>query len=72
MKKRKNFPVVIYLLVLLLLMYGVMRAVTLSSQAVGYSDIVELFEKEQVRSFVLRGDVIRIQLHTPLNGETEL
>ena len=72
MKKSKNIPVIIYLLLLLVLMYGVMQVVTLSSQAVSYSDIVELFDAEQVKSFIVRGDVIRLQLHEPLNGETEL
>ena len=72
MKQRKNIPVFIYLLVLLVLLYGVMQVITLSSQAVSYSDIVELFETEQVKSFVVRGNVIHLELHSPLNGETEL
>ena len=72
MKKRKNIPVVIYLLLLFVLMYGVMQAVTLNSQAVTYSDVVELFEAEQVKSFIVRGDDIRLQLHEPWKGETEL
>ena len=72
MKKRKNVPVLVYLLILFVLMYGVMQAVTLSSRAVTYSDIVELFEAEQVKSFILRGDDIRLQLHEPWEGETEL
>ena len=54
MKQRKNIPVFIYLLVLLVLLYGVMQVITLSSQAVSYSDIVELFETEQVKSFAGR------------------
>ena len=72
MKKRKNFPVIIYLLLLFVLMYGVMQMVTLSSQALTYSDIVELFEAEQVKSFTVRGNDIRLELHEPLEGETEL
>ena len=72
MKQRKNIPVFIYLLLLLVLLYGVMQVITLSSQAVSYSDIVELFETEQVKSFVVRGNVIHLELHSPLNGETEL
>ena len=72
MKKRKNFPVIIYLLLLFVLMYGVMQMVTLSSQALTYSDIVELFEAEQVKNFTVRGNDIRLELHEPLEGETEL
>ena len=72
MKQRKNIPVFVYLLLLLVLLYGVMQAITLSSQAVSYSDIVDLFEAEQVKSFIVRGNVIQLKLHTPLNGETEL
>ena len=72
MKKRKNISIFVYLLILFVLMYGVMQAVTLSSQALSYSDIVELFETEQVKSFVVRGNDILIQLHVPREGETEL
>ena len=72
MKKRKNIPVIIYLLLLFVLMYGVMQVVTLSSQALTYSDIVELIETEQVKSFIVRGNTIRLQLHEPRDGETEL
>ena len=72
MKKRKNIPVIIYLLLLFVLMYGVMQVVTLSSQALTYSDIVELIETEQVKSFIVRGNTIRLQLHEPRDGETDL
>ena len=72
MKKRKNLPVIIYLLALCVLLYGVMHVATLSSQALSYSDIVELFENEQVKSFIVRDNMIRLELHEPLNGETDL
>ena len=72
MKKRKNIPVIVYLLALFLLMFGLMQAITLSSRALGYSEIVELFENEQVKSFVLRDKTIRLELHQPLDGETDL
>ena len=72
MKKRKNIPVIIYLLALCLLLYGVMQVATLSSQALSYSDIVEMFENEQVKSFIVRDNMIRLELHEPFNGETNL
>ena len=72
MKKRKNLPVIIYLLALCVLLYGVMHMASLSSQALSYSDIVELFENEQVKSFIVRDNMIRLELHEPLNGETDL
>jgi len=37
-----------------------------------YSQVVELFQKEQVKSFVVGNDVISLELHTPIDGETKL
>ena len=37
-----------------------------------YSEVLGLFEKEQVKSFVVRDDQIRLELHEPLEGESVL
>ena len=37
-----------------------------------YSEVVRLFEMEQVRSFEVADDTITLQLYNPYNGETEL
>ena len=39
---------------------------------VSYSQIVNLFQQEQVKSFVVEGDVIQLKLHTPYNGKDTL
>ena len=37
-----------------------------------YSQVVNLFRQEQVKAFEIEGDVITMELHTPLNGEDVL
>ena len=37
-----------------------------------YSQVVSLFEHEQVKSFTVQGDILSMRLHTPVNGETTL
>ena len=72
MKNRKNIPLILYLLALVLLMSWAVGAFDLGSENLSYSDIVELFEKEQVKRFCVSGNVIELELHEPLDGETEI
>ncbi|MBQ3529270.1 MAG: ATP-dependent zinc metalloprotease FtsH [Oscillospiraceae bacterium] len=39
---------------------------------VSYSQIINLFQQQQVKSFVVEGDVIQLKLHTPYNGKDTL
>ena len=73
MKNRKQqFPLLFYILVLSLLITWGMRAFGSQGNDLNYSDIVALFEKEQVKSFVVNQNTIKLELHTPLDGKTEL
>ncbi|MBE6979859.1 MAG: ATP-dependent zinc metalloprotease FtsH [Ruminococcaceae bacterium] len=38
--------------------------------AIPYSQVVSMFEKEQVRSFLIQGDRLTMYLNTPYDGET--
>ena len=70
MRPRKFLPSFIYLAVLFLLFSWVTGAFTPSSNTIPYSRVLELFEQEQVASFILRDDVLTMDLHSPYNGET--
>ena len=73
MKNRKQqFSLVLYLLVLMLLMSWALGVFSGGADDLSYSDIVTLFENEQVKSFVVSENVIQLELHTPIDGETEL
>ena len=73
MKNRKQqFPLIIYLIGLMLLMSFLMNAFGGNSGDLSYSDIVTLFETEQVKSFTVSQDTIRLELHNPVDGKTEL
>ena len=73
MKNRKQqFSLVLYLLVLMLLMSWALGVFNGGADDLSYSDIVTLFENEQVKSFVVSENVIQLELHTPIDGETEL
>ncbi|MBQ5608321.1 MAG: AAA family ATPase, partial [Oscillospiraceae bacterium] len=37
-----------------------------------YSQVIALFQKEQVKSFVVEGEHIELQLHAPYNGKDKL
>ncbi len=70
MKKRKIFPVLIYIAILWLLFSWVMGIFDESSEDVPYSTIVELIEKEQVKQLLVNGTKAKLVLHEAYNGET--
>ena len=73
MKNRKqHFPLIIYILALMLFLSWGMGAFGGRTDDLSYSDIVTLFENEQVKSFVVSENIIELELHTPLAGKTEL
>ena len=72
MKKRGIMPVLLYMIVLALVLSLVLGLFGSGRDGLSYSEIVGLFRKEQVKSFVVQDDVIYLELHNPYNGQTEL
>ncbi len=72
MKNRKSIPLLIYLLGLMLIMSWALGFFDGGLDSLSYSQILDLFENEQVKSFTVNGNTIQLELHTPLDGETEL
>ena len=72
MKNRSNLSFLIYIAVLFLLFSWISGAFGLGEDDLSYSQIVELFEAEQVKSFVIQDDQIQIELHTPIDGDSRL
>ena len=72
MKKRSIFGVIIYVLILGVILSWVLGLFNLNTNDISYSGIVELFEKEQVKSFTVQDQQIYLELHEPYNGKTTL
>ena len=72
MKIRKILPILLYAAILLALFFWILNAFGLGKDNLSYSQIVELFENEQVKSFAVEEDTIYLQLHTPYEGKLSL
>ncbi len=70
MKNRRFTTVIVYVAILVVafsLMLGIFGS---GSKGLAYSEVVELFQNQQVRSFRVDGDVIYLELNAPYNGDT--
>ena len=72
MKNRRIFPILTYLLLLFLLMSWVGGGLGNNRTKLSYTQIVELFEQEQVKSFVIQGSAIELTLHGTYDGESKI
>ncbi len=61
-----------YLLVLVLIFSWANELFGDGTYNMAYSQVVELFEREQVRAFVVEEQKIRLDLHTPIDGESTI
>ena len=72
MKKRKQLPVLFYVLALAIVFSLAASYLSQANQGPAYSEVVKLFEAEQVQSFSVTNDTITLQLRNPYKGETQL
>ena len=69
MKNRKAIPMIVYLVLLFAVFSWVNKLFGDNLSNIPYSQIVELFQQEQVKAFELQDDVITMELHGTLDGE---
>ncbi len=72
MKKRKIFTLLMYVAVLIAAFSLMLGLFSNGGDQLSYSQIVDLFNKEQVRSFVVEENDIYLVLHSELNGKTSI
>ena len=72
MKNRKISPFFIYIIAMFLIMSWVSGLFGDGTDGLSYSQVVSLFQNEQVKSFEVQDDVIALELHTPFNGKTSV
>ena len=72
MKNRKVSPFLIYIIAMVLIMTWVSGLFGDGTDGLTYSEVVSLFQNEQVRSFEVQDDVIALELYTAYKGKTGL
>ena len=72
MNNRRMIPLVIYVAALVLVFSWVSSLATPKTNAIPYSEVVELFQQEQVKSFTVKGNTITLELRAPYNGKTQI
>ena len=72
MKKRNPISVILYLGILALLLWAIFSLFSNTGNEVPYSEVVKLFENEQVRSFIVANGNIHLDLYEPYMDETFL
>ena len=72
MKKSRIITLIIYAAVLILAFSWMLGVFGPQDDAVPYSQIVELFRNEQVRSFVVQENYIQLELYEAYNGKNEI
>ena len=70
--KNRVFTTLIYIAVLVLAFSLILRFFGVGSDDLAYSEIVELFQNEQVKSFVVEENTIALELHSEYEGKLEI
>ena len=72
MKNKRIIGTLVYLIVMALLMSWALGIFGGGQADIPYSQVVELFRSEQVKSFVVENQTIYMELYSPINGDTEV
>ncbi len=72
MKKRRMITVILYVAILALAFSWMLGLFGTRVDNVPYSQVIALFRDEQVKSFVVEGEYIRLELHAQYNGKDAL
>ena len=70
MKNRRIIPTIVYLVLLVAVFAWVSGLFTQSQDQIPYSEVLKLFQNQQVKSFVVNDDVITMNLYEPYAGQT--
>ena len=70
MKNRRIIPIIIYAAVLVLVFSWTTGLFSQKGAALSYSQVVDLFRAEQVKSFVVKDQTITMELRSPINGQS--
>ena len=72
MKNRRMLPMLVYLLALVLLMSWASGGFGMRTTKLSHTQLIDLFETEQVKSFVIQGSKIELTLHGTYEGKEKI
>ena len=72
MKNRRFIPMIIYVAVLVLVFSWTTGLFSQKGATLSYSQVVDLFRTEQVKSFVVEDQTITMELYTPISGKSTI
>ena len=72
MKKIRIFPIIIYILILVLLFVWILGMFTDRSAEISYAQVQSQFQAENVSKFVIDGNTLTMTLHEAYNGKTKV
>ena len=72
MKRTRWIPLIVYAALLVAFLGWISNLFTTGQDTLPYSKVVELFNKEQVRQFVVQDQTITMRLNKPYNGQTTI
>ena len=72
MKRTRWIPLIVYAALLVAFLGWISNLFTTSQDTLPYSKVGEMFNKEQVRQFVVQDQTITMQLNKPYNGQTTI
>jgi len=72
LKKRSFLGAIIYVVILASLLSWMLGLFGDGTNGLTYSEVVDLFRNEQVRSFEVHENKIYMELHTPLEGDSSI
>lgn len=72
MKNRKIISILLYVAIIALLLSWILGLFGDGTDGLTYSQVVDLFQQEQVCSFTVKGNVIYLTLRAPYRGKTSI
>lgn len=72
MKNRKTITIILYVAILALLLSWMLGVFAPKNDGLSYAQIIALFQKEQVRNFLVEDGQIYMELRTPYRGKTNV
>ncbi len=68
MKKRKIFPIILYIVILSVIFSWMLGLFSKDTDELSYAQVVSLFRQEQVESFRVEGNLLYLKLYQPYEG----
>ena len=72
MKNRRTISLILYVVILVLIFSWITGMFSGNANTIPYSQLMELFQQEQVKRFVVKDNTITLELRVPYSGKTTI